>query len=207
MRLSDVFIRALALTLLVTWSYGLPRAEAGVCDPTRSVWAVSGDGFGCQFRFNQVGTLDALTLTVTLRDAFDTPVPCSTWVQVIDASPVACVIDPDQLSTNVLTGTGWTTPQGVALYVLDRLGGRGELTIQLSAAACCHEPLGPVVVLTETVPFTTPDQNGSCDPVVDIVDLGIWASCLPPGPYCRTSDFDCDSEIGVLDLALWASGL
>jgi hypothetical protein len=184
------------------------RGEAGVCDPTRSVGRVSAAPVGCQFRFHQAGALDAMTLAVTLRDAFDTPVPCSTWVDIVDASPAFCVVDPTQLSTNTLTGTGWTTPQGEALYVFDRLGGRGTLTLQLSAAGCCHQPgFGAVFVLEETVQFTSPDLNGSCDPVVDVLDLGLWASCLSPSPYCRTSDFNCDSEVGVLDLALWASGL
>jgi hypothetical protein len=68
----------------------------------------------------------------------------------------------------------------------------------------------PYWIGTEKIEFTSSDLDGSCDPVPDtvtIVDLGLWAGCLPPASYCRESDYDCDGTVGVIDLGIWASGL
>lgn len=198
----------LAVTPILLSAVLPSQAEGGVCDPTRSTWHVAESPVGCQFRFNRAGTLDALTIAVTLRDAFDTAVPCSTWIEIVDASPAACEVDPSELRTNVLTGSGWTTSQGEALFVLNRFGGRGEFTLELRVTDCCHGSWSTwASIFTQTVGFTTPDQNGSCDSAVDIIDLALWASCLAPAPYCRTSDFGCDGGVDVRDLAVWASGL
>jgi hypothetical protein len=51
---------------------------------------------------------------------------------------------------------------------------------------------------------TTSDLNG--DGTVNIFDLAIWASGLPPG-YSACSDYNCDGIVDVFDLAIFASGI
>jgi hypothetical protein len=51
---------------------------------------------------------------------------------------------------------------------------------------------------------TTSDLNG--DGKVNVVDLGLWASGLPPG-YNECSDYNCDGIVDVFDLAIWVGGM
>jgi len=54
------------------------------------------------------------------------------------------------------------------------------------------------------LPYTmrSPDIDG--DLVVNIVDISIFASAWPPGPYATCSDFDGDGVIGLVDLSIVA---
>lgn len=173
-------------------------AFAGVPDPSRSACSVSAAPTGCQYRFNAAGGLDTLTLTVTLRDAFDSPVAnCSTTVTLDNASAVVCNCCPDQL-------TGSTNANGIVTFNINQLGGRGS--VDLNVTANCT---GNIAICSNTINFTTPDLNASCDAGVstNVIDLGVFANCLPPSPYCQESDFSCDGTVNVVDLGLLASGL
>ena len=89
--------------------------------------------------------------------------------------------------------------------VFSQLGGRGTLSVSVSAH--CY---GDIPLFQDEIPFTSPDLDGSCDPVpsaVTVADLGLWAGCLPPAPYCELSDFDCDGTVNVVDLGMWVGGL
>jgi hypothetical protein len=59
--------------------------------------------------------------------------------------------------------------------------------------------------------FTSPDLNASChtppNSATNVIDLGIWAACLPPSSACESSDYNCDCAVTVLDLGLFAGGL
>ena len=65
---------------------------------------------------------------------------------------------------------------------------------------------GNIAICAEPFDFTSTDLDGDCLDT-DVVDLGLFAGCLPPGPYCRTSDYNCDGTVDVIDLGLWAGGL
>lgn len=191
-----------------------PSAEAGVrmaapagCFPNerpcpgRCSFGVSGQGAACQFRFRADGGLDALTVSVTLRDAFENPVAdCSTSVTVREGpgSSALCGCSPLQQRGN-------SAGDGTMQAVFTRLGGRGDLFLTVSAH--CQ---GDVGLFQEEIPFTSPDFDGSCETgegAVTVLDLGLWAACLPPAPYCRESDFNCDETVSVIDLGMWVSGL
>jgi hypothetical protein len=58
--------------------------------------------------------------------------------------------------------------------------------------------------------FTSSDLDASCETATsatNVIDLGIWAGCLPPSPYCEASDYNCDGTVNVSDLGGWAGGL
>jgi hypothetical protein len=90
-------------------------------------------------------------------------------------------------------------------FVFDRIGGRGGLDVCVTALYQWRHGLACV-----PIDFTSPDLDGSCDSspasAVDVIDLGIWASGLPPG-YAEPSDYDCSGAVDVLDLGIWAGGL
>ena len=58
----------------------------------------------------------------------------------------------------------------------------------------------------EAIDFTSPDLDASGGHDV-VIDLGIWAGCYQPAPYCRWSDYNCDGTVDVVDLGLWAGGI
>ena len=173
---------------------------AGVPDPTRSGCQVAGQALPCQFRFNNAGGLDKLTLKVTLRDAFDTPVAnCSTYCNLGNATPFQAK------SCGGDRKGGVTNAGGVVNFIYRCIGGRGN--VDLLVTAKCTAPIG---ICSSTIRFTNPDLNASRDTdngATTVVDLGLWAGCLPPSPYCTASDFDCNGTVNVVDLGLWASGL
>ncbi|UCG50538.1 MAG: hypothetical protein JSW58_10035 [Candidatus Latescibacterota bacterium] len=49
----------------------------------------------------------------------------------------------------------------------------------------------------------SPDLDGNG--MVNLVDLSIFASAWPPGPYLYCADYDCSGFIGLQDLALFAA--
>lgn len=191
-----------------------PSAEAGMrmpepsgCFPNehpcpgRCSFDVSGQGAACQFRFRADGGLDALTVSVTLRDAFDNPVEdCSTSVTVLNGpgTSALCGCSPLELR-------GSSAADGTMYAVFTRLGGRG--TVFVTVSAHCQGDIG---LFQEDVPFTSPDLDGSCEDgggAVTVLDLGVWAACVPPAPYCRVSDLNCDATVNVIDLGMWVGGL
>lgn len=85
-------------------------------------------------------------------------------------------------------------------------GTRGHGELWLTLTTHCS---GDINWFTAEVPFTSSDLNASCEPdaATDVIDLGIWAACLPPGPYCVRTDLSCDGTVNVLDLGIFAGGL
>ncbi|MBZ0270263.1 hypothetical protein K8I85_19085 [bacterium] len=206
MRSRILTLPALALSLgLVT----LP-ALAGVRAPAdtdgipcelwlRSTFELEPPPAGCQYRFNALGSLDDLSVILTLRDCFDAPITfCDVRFTVEPApdTPHFCVCEP---AAQVVTTDG----DGVATCSFSRIGGSGVAGVRLTVL--CGGNVDFPLVLPFT--FTSPDQNGSCEPGVStsIVDLALWAGGL--SFYRLASDFNCDGQIGLLDLALWASGI
>ena len=181
-----------ALVLLLCTSAAV---QAGVPDPARSGCQLKGQGASCQYRFNAAGGLDCLSVCVTLRDIFDVPVPdCSTSATINNLGAAFCSCCPQPQ-------TGTTDSTGVVVFEFKKIGGRG--TAEVCITAHC---VGDIGICCETFDFTSPDLDADCVDT-DVIDLGIWAACLPPGPYCRESDFNCDGTVGVIDLGIFASGL
>jgi len=177
---------------------------AAIPDPSRSGIGLSNQGASCQYRFRVDGGLDKLTAKITLRDAFDVPVAgCATkaTLQSSGATTLAfCVC------TGCNPQTASTGANGVVNLVFRKIGGRGNLTLTVTAQCT-----GNIGIGTRTFDFTSPDLNGSCQnsptSSTDVVDLGIFSGGLPPG-YNVRSDYNCSgSPVDVVDLGLWAGGL
>ncbi len=176
---------------------------AGIPDPSRSGIGLNNSGASCQYRFRTDGTLDRMTVRVTLRDAFDIPVGnCSVKVQLLQGAAVAFdVCDPCNPQT------GLTAGNGVVNLVFRKIGGRGT-----STAAVTAQCTGNIGIGTRNFTFTSSDLNGSGEncpnnQVVNVIDLGIWSGGLPPA-YAQHSDYDCSgSPVNVVDLGVWAGGL
>ncbi|MFN8176735.1 MAG: hypothetical protein U0167_02350 [bacterium] len=172
-------------------------AFAGVPDPSRSGCALNTQPLACQWRFRNDGGLDKLTLKLTLRDAFDSPVAsCSTYCNLAGASLVAKNCGGDRKG-------GLSTAGGVVNFVYRCIGGRG--TVQLRVTAICSGNIG---ICSKTITFTNPDLSGSRDSdngAVNVVDLGIWAGGI--SPYGVSSDFNCDAAVNVIDLGILAGGI
>jgi len=175
---------------------------AGVPDPTRSGCGSTGQVMPCMYRFASDGAWDKLTVCVTLRDAFDTPVPsCSTSATV--SNPLAG--SPPRFFCSCQPGaryTGFSGLDGVICFVIRKLGGSGQLDVNITAHCT-----GNIGICTESVTYSTPDLNGSCESQpassTGVVDLGIWATGL--GAYTVYSDYDCNGAVGVTDLGQWAN--
>jgi hypothetical protein len=181
-----------ALTLFVCTGTAV---EAGIPDPARSGCAIEGQAVGCQFRFRHDGSLDALTLCVTLRDVFDTPVAnCTTSASLNNTGLALCNCCPNpQIAP--------TDSSGVVYFVWEKLGGRGSAEICVTAHC-----VGDIAICCSAFDFTSTDLVGDCTNT-NVIDLGLWAACLPPAPYCEASDYNCDGTVSVIDLGLWAGGL
>jgi hypothetical protein len=154
----------------------------------------------CQYRFRADGFLDVMTVTVTLLTAGGLPV--MGW-------PTTCTLVPNAGTLAFCTccmnpQAGVTGPGGIIVFTWGKIGGRGTLDVVVSAAPA---PVAFALPIT----FTSPDLNASCNlaPVsaTNVLDLGIWANCLPPNPYCVQSDYNCSGTMSIVDLGIWAGGL
>lgn len=167
--------------------------HAGVPDPATSSYALSGNVAGCPFVFRSDGGHDALTLEITVRHTFGYVMPgelTSVTLSAASGPNVLCSCCP--LRQEAFTDSG-----GIMRATFSRLGGRGTLTIHVTAGV---SPFWSI-----PVEFTSPDLNGSCEAppqsATTILDLALWAQ------GGTASDYNCDGQITVLDLAQWAGGL
>jgi hypothetical protein len=168
-------------------SLGVPSAE-------HSTLRLTGSQAPCQFRFRLDGSLDILTLLVTIRDDFDAPWPgCLTsgTLKPLDSSLCSCCPIRQAAVTNA---------NGAVTFVWDKIGGRGSATVCVTTHCQGNLPMG-----CRPFDLTSPDLDGDCIGT-DVIDLGLWAACLPPSSYCKTSDYNCDLAVDVIDLAVWAGG-
>lgn len=174
---------------------------AGVPAPGNSSCAATGAVQPCLYRFASDGAWDKLTLRVTLRDAFDTPVAsCSTSVTI--SNSLAGTPPRFFCSCPGTRFTGFTDLGGVVNFVISKLGGSGQL--DMAVTAHCSGNIG---ICTTSETYSSPDLNGSCEfqpaSSTGVADLGIWAQGL--GAYTVYSDYDCNLSVGVADLGQWAS--
>jgi hypothetical protein len=187
-------IALLFLSFHPAWA-GVPCDISLYCDVN-----IDPPSTGCQYRFNAVGSLDVLTVRVTLRDCFEVPVAdCFVDVTIQPASPTDAFCSCEPVTQQVQTDSN-----GGATVAFDSIGGRGNLKV--CAVAVC---LGNIPVGCDVVSFTSPDLNASCEDAplssTNVIDLGIWASGL--STYQQASDYNCDGTVTVVDLGIWASGL
>ncbi|NNE43195.1 MAG: hypothetical protein HKN12_03230 [Gemmatimonadetes bacterium] len=174
---------------------------AGVPDPARSGCGTNAASSACHYRIIADGSQDIISCSVTLRDAFDTPVAsCSTSASLVftgggTGGQCAC--------GGITTFTGTTDAGGVVTFATAALGGSGGLDINITAHC-----VGNIAICTKSVLYTTPDLTASCEsgtPSTTVADLGAWASGLTA--YNVWSDYTCDAAVGVADLGFWAGGL
>ncbi|HMB70398.1 MAG TPA: hypothetical protein VKU85_13865 [bacterium] len=185
-------------------SGGCAEGDVGVPWVNRSSVALSGAGAPCQYRFQAAGLKDQLVIDITVRDLFDAPIPDIDVKAALIPGVSAAVCSCEPLEQVVTTDA-----LGVTQAVFSRLGGRGTLDVTVTASAYCNGQMANITLGEETVSFTTPDQNASCEtinPSTNIFDLAWWAGGLPPG-YDVTSDFNCDGVVDVFDLGELAGGL
>jgi hypothetical protein len=186
----------LVLTILTLALDSLHPVRAGLPDPSRTRVGVSGNNFSCHFRFDPGGGYDVLTVSVSLRDVFDTPVnDCSTSCTLVPNALAFCSCCP-------VTRIGVSDAEGVVKFTWDQIGGRGEIDI-VTEALC-----GPLKIVGRTITFTSADLEGGCqnEPLgVGVIDMGIWAGGLQT--YREASDYNCDATVNVIDFGLWAGGL
>ena len=95
-------------TLLVIAAATLsPRTSSSECIATESVYSLSGSPWDNTpyplFRFNQLGTLDTLTLSLTTREQFGWAVPYSLEVLIENVKPALCGPDLEDFGVNLLT--------------------------------------------------------------------------------------------------------
>lgn len=187
-------------------------ALAGVPDPARSGCGSTGTGSAtCHYFFREDGSADVLTCCVTLRDAFDTPVPaCSTSFTMTPGVGTAnwckCTGGGGAEFVSYRT-TDFSDSSGVIYFICDAMGGAG--TLDLAITTHCAGA-GNIEICTKTVNFTSTDLDGSCQSggsgSTDIFDLGLFANGLPPG-YDVNADYNCDGVVDIFDLGDFAGGL
>jgi hypothetical protein len=142
------------------------------------------------------GGLDSLTLRLTLLDFFGNPVPnCSTTATLVNTgSGTLCTCCGNRESAI-------TDAMGLATFLFRKIGGRGSGEVRVTA----HCP--PSIAICHTsFDFTSTDLDGDCIDT-DVIDLGLWASGLPPNPYRKASDYDCNGTVNIVDLGLFAGGI
>ena len=176
--------------------------------PDRCGCELVGEGFACQFRFRADGGLDCLTVLITLRDAFDTPVgTCSTSATItsVSANPAdGCWqsgLAHPLCSCDGLSRGGVTDDSGVVSFTFCRLGGHGVAEVRVTSYC-----VGTTEICRPQFSFSSPDLDGECDGTT-VLDLAIWAGCLGAGNQCRRSDYDCDCLVNIIDMGVFAGGL
>jgi hypothetical protein len=193
----------LALLTTLALSSQAVALPPGVPDPVNSTVVLSPPAAPCHYRFRADGGLDVLTATITILDSVGAGAPVGnclvtgTLVPQGAATLAFCACPP------CISQTGTTNALGVTTLTFRKIGGRGLLGLQV--VAC-----GGIVIGTTTFQFTSPDLNGSCEATpasaTTVVDLGLWASYLPPF-FSIYGDYNCDGAVNVVDLGIWGSGL
>ena len=168
--------------------------------PERSTIVYSPSPAPCQYRFHANGALDEMSVLITLRDCFDNPVPaCSLDVTLTPNAGTLAFCSCEGTVFGAVTDS-----DGVAEMRFSKIGGRGSLDLTLTVVCA-----GSIVFDIESIDFTTPDLNGSCESApgasTNVLDLGAWAGGI--SPYLKASDFNCDGSVDIVDLGIWASGL
>jgi hypothetical protein len=142
-------------------------------------------------------------VSITVRDVFYDPHPELSTSATLESNPATLAL----CACGPVSQVADTDTSGAVQFIFDRIGGRGGLDVCVTAL---EGPQGPIELARVSIDFTSPDLDASCELApassVDVLDLGIWASGLPPG-YAQPSDYDCSGAVDVLDLAIWAGGL
>ena len=138
-----------------------------------------------------------MTVCVTLRTGPDSPVAnCRVSLTLTPNADTIAFHDCCEPQVSGVTG-----PNGVAQFEeVFQFGGRGSVDVVLTAVCDGSE------AVRETIEFTSTDLDPSGGQG-DVIDLGIWAACYPPSPYCSWSDYNCDGSVDVIDLGIWAGGI
>jgi hypothetical protein len=179
---------------------------AGGCvaaDPVLSTVAILPPPAGCQYLFNPNGSLAGITAVVELADDAGAPIAG----QSVVASFVAVPGSGMKSCPNHTEGSAMTNALGVAMVTFDTACGCGPFNLAIISfcdvsTIVLHGTFGP---FDGTSPDLNGSCNVPGPNPVNVVDLGIWAGCLGAPALC--CDYTCDGLVDILDLAIWASGL
>lgn len=184
----------------------VPAVEAGTPSPLNSsIGIFTAPGSACHWVFYPNAGLDALGVTVFLNDQFGAP--CADANVSVFFRPVAGNVNvcPEQASFDDATDL-----IGSASFTFTNIYGRGTFLIDAWSDGLFIDSTPPLTA-------TSPDLDGNA--MVDIWDLGIWATSLPvcpppPTPCCPQfplpdpdHDYTCDACVNIFDLGVWAGGL
>ncbi len=180
-------------------------AFAGVPDPSMSGTGTSGASIGgCHYVFVANGSGDTMSVDVTLRDAFGTPVAsCATSATLSFNDDGGDLVDALCPCADGLVMAGATDVNGIVSFSWSSLGGYGNADVTIEATC-----VGTVTIDTINIDYTSPDLDGSCEvgASTGVIDLGVWAGGLA-APF-QPSDYDCSGGVNtVIDLGVWAGGL
>ncbi len=148
---------------------------------------------------------DVLTVAVTARDAFDTPV---------ENAEITATLTPNTGTFGLcgccpLVRSALTDAAGTAELFFSQLGGYGTLDVCVTSSVDCKGNPVTTAMACKPIEFSTPDLNASCDShpegVAGVIDLGIWANGLTV--QAGYADYNCDGSVDVIDLGVWARGL
>jgi hypothetical protein len=186
----------IAFAAFLVTAVAAATALAGVPVPPLCGCDIAGQVVPCQYRFVVDGSMDVLVVNVTLRDSIGDPVP--NWETSATLVPsggtqyfCSCCPNPQILYTNT---------DGEVTFEFARLGGHGSLDVNVTAVVTTG---GGIPICSHTILFTSPDLDGSCDPINSTT---VIAMCLPPS-CCLHGSYSCGATVNVVDLGVWASGL
>ena len=195
--------KSLVLAIVAVLCFSM-TAFAGVPDPSRSTVLDSGASTACHYKFRITPAADVLTVTVTVRDAFDVAVAsCSTSCTLAtNAGTLAGGTD----CCHGTVQTGNTDAFGAVGFDFDAINGRGSLDVVVTTHC-----VGDIVLATNTIEFTSTNLDGDAGGVTNVFDASVFAGCLgsvsplaPPDVYCN---YNCDAAVNVLDASFLAGGL
>jgi len=184
-------------------------ASAGIINPCNSPVVYNGATPECYFACPQGDTNPLLTegfwFSFTINDMGGLPIG---FIPGTDF----WLIDCDALANMTLCAGSSSSNADSATNSL----GKTTMSLTTLAVGGCVDGVSPVVqgyVLQQNVPpctnyCFTAVRVRSCDLtgdlIVNIADLGQFATYFPPNPYNKCGDFDCSGAVNIGDLARFA---
>jgi len=185
----------LALAFLLVAS----SAHAQVPDPNASTFGFGQPPCGPGMWYVFTPAQGTLTVTGTLRDIGGNPV--AGHPVTVNILPTSGTLSPCGFGTHSKTVTTNTDGDFSITFGWRDMAGYGGFDIDVVVQ-------GSSFRLFPGNRSTSPDLDASG--WVDIVDMGILASGMPPFPGAPPAwfiDYNCDGAFSILDIGIWASGL
>jgi hypothetical protein len=174
-------------------------ALAGVpCAGTTTVVATGNAGCAPGAAICPYGDFDIVTVTVTVRDCYGTPLAGQTVL--VNAIPVGgpfCYCPDGEPAPNDYEDSkivGPTNAAGVIAATFRKFGGCGYMDFYGTIGTVTAGPSASIYIANA-------DNNGDC--VVNLVDFGNFASDYLTGDACH--DYDCNGIVNLVDFGSFAT--